>query len=54
MLQSKETDQFDTQRVTHVVVVVSAFRRKKKQSGFLSEVKCFALKIPGKKRRLKL
>ena len=29
MLQSKETDQFDTRRLTHVLVVVSGFRRKK-------------------------
>ena len=34
MLQSKETDQFDTRRVTHIVVV-SAFRRKKNRVDFL-------------------
>ena len=31
--------------LTPVVVVVSGFRREKKNNGFFSEVKCFALKI---------
>ena len=38
MLQSKETDQFDTRRLTHVVV--SGFRRKKHRNGFVSAAKC--------------
>ena len=46
MLESKETEQFDTRYLTRVVVVVSGIPRKKKQNGFVSEVKCFALKIP--------
>ena len=46
ILQSKETDQFDTQRPTHVVVLIIGFVGKKRQNGFVSEVKCFALKIP--------
>ena len=29
MLQRKQTDQFDTLRLTHVVVVVSGFRSKR-------------------------
>ena len=43
--QSKETDQFDTQRLTDVVVLIIGFVEKK-QTGFVSEVKCFALKLP--------
>ena len=39
MLKSKETDQFDTRRLTHVVVVVSGFLKEKKNNGFVSEVK---------------
>ena len=47
MLQSKESDLFDTRRLTHALVVVSGFRReRKKQNAFVGEVKCFALKIP--------
>ena len=46
MLQSKESDQFDTRSLTHVLVGVSGFRREKKQNGFVGEIKCFALKIP--------
>ena len=30
ILQSKETDQFDTQRLTHVVVLIIGFVGKKK------------------------
>ena len=45
ILQSKKTDQFDSQSLTHVAVWIMSFVEKK-QSGFVSEVKCFALKIP--------
>jgi len=52
MLQGKESDQFETQRLTHVEVVVSGFGRGKKLSGFVSEVKCFVLKICKKRKEI--
>ena len=52
MLQGKESDQFDTQRLTHVEVVVSCFGRGKKLSGFFGEVNCFALKICKKRKEI--
>ena len=55
MLQSKESDQFDTGCLIHVVVVVSGFRGKKeeKQNGFVGQMLCAQNPVESR-RRLKL
>ena len=53
MLQSKESDQFDTRRPTHVLVGVSGFRREKKNRMDLL-VKPNALRSKSCKKRKKI
>ena len=47
-LQSKETDQFDSQRLTHVVVLIIAFVEKKDRVNLL--VKSNALRSKSRKK----
>ena len=55
MLQSKETDEFNTQCLTHVVVVLSGFLWKtKKQNGMDLLVKSNALRSKSRKKRKKI
>ena len=44
---TKETNQFETRRLTCVVHGCGQwFSKGKKTNGFVSEIKCFVLKIP--------
>ena len=49
ILQSKETDQFDSQRLTHVAVLIIAFVEKKNRVDLL--VKSNALRLKSRKKR---
>ena len=53
MLQSKESDQFDTRRPTHVLVGVSGFRREKNRMDLLVKSNAFRSKFRTKRKKIK-